>query len=105
VLYVSLDTAEKNAEFAASLSTDVPVLSDSDGAVARRYGVLGFAGLYSRRWTFYIDVDGVLRDIDKQVEPATAGADIVSKLTLLGFPKRASTSIPPDPATAPTLGN
>jgi len=44
--------------------------------------------LYSKRWTFYIDSAGILRAIDKQVKPATAGADIVSKLEELDFPRR-----------------
>lgn len=103
VLYASLDSAEKNAEFAAALSADLPVVSDPDGEVARRYGVLRFGGLYANRWTFYIDRDGVLRDIDKQVVPATAGADIVTRLEILGFPRRA-TSAPAnesDPETEP----
>lgn len=90
VLYASLDSAEKNAEFAASLSADLPVVSDPDGEVARRYGVVRFGGLYANRWTFYIDREGVLRDIDQQVVPATAGADIVTRLEVLGFPKRAT---------------
>jgi peroxiredoxin Q/BCP len=89
-LYVSLDTPEKNAEFAVSMGAELPVVSDPKGKAAKRFGVLGIGGLYSRRWTFYIDSAGVLRAIDKQVEPATAGADIVSKLEELGFPKRSA---------------
>lgn len=92
VLYVSLDTPEKNAEFAASMGADLPVVSDPKGEVAKRFGVLGIGGLYSRRWTFYIDSAGILRAIDKQVEPATAGADIVSRLRELHFPKRSPAS-------------
>jgi len=89
VLYVSLDTPEKNAEFAASMSAEFPVVSDQKGVVAKRFGVLGIGGLYSRRWTFYVDSTGILRAIDKQVAPATAGADIVRTLQELDFPKRA----------------
>ena len=48
-----------------------------------------FGGLYSNRWTFYIDATGTLREIDKDVSPATAGQDIVDRLERLGFPKRA----------------
>jgi len=94
VLYVSLDTPEKNAEFAASLNTDLPVVSDPDGRVAKSFGVLGMGGLYSRRWTFYIDAEGILREIDKSVSPATAGADMISKLESLGFAKRAQAVTP-----------
>lgn len=85
---MSLDTPEKNAEFAASMGAGLPVVSDPGGVVAKRFGVLGIGGLYSRRWTFYIDSAGILRAIDKQVKPATAGADIVSRLQSLNFPKR-----------------
>jgi peroxiredoxin Q/BCP len=92
ILYVSLDTPEKNAEFAASMGAAIPVVSDPKGLIAKRFGVVALGGLYSRRWTFYIDAAGVLREIDKQVEPATAGVDMLGKLRDLGFPKRLSTS-------------
>jgi len=85
---VSLDSPEKNAEFAASLDAAIPVVSDPDGATAKRYGVLGFGGLYSNRWTFYIDASGSLREIDKNVSPETAGQDILKRLSALGFAKR-----------------
>lgn len=88
VFYVSLDTAAKNAEFAASMKASLPVLSDPDGETARRYGVVRLGGLYSKRWTFYIDASGTLREIDKNVNPASAGQDIVDRLEALGFPKR-----------------
>ena len=70
------------------MGAGLPVVSDPKGEVAKRFGVLGIGGLYSRRWTFYIDSTGILRAVDKQVKPATAGADIVSKLKELGFPTR-----------------
>ncbi|MBB84997.1 MAG: hypothetical protein CL931_14410 [Deltaproteobacteria bacterium] len=94
VLYVSLDTAEKNAEFAEAMKTKTLVLSDPDGTTARRFGVVGFGGLYSKRWTFYIDGDGILRDIDKNVNPGTAGQDIVERLEALGFPRLSSSPAP-----------
>ncbi len=94
MLYVSLDTPEKNAEFARSMSAKWPVVSDPKGEVAKRFGVLGLGGFYSKRWTFYIDAEGILRAIDKEVDPATAGADIVRKLGELGFPRREATRAP-----------
>ena len=94
VLYVSLDTAEKNAEFAEAMKTKTLVLSDPDGETGRRFGVVGLGGLYARRWTFYIDADGILRKIDKKVNPATAGQDIVDTLEALGFPKLSSSVAP-----------
>jgi peroxiredoxin Q/BCP len=84
---VSLDKPEKNAEFAASLSGNFPVLSDPGKQAAEAYGVLGFAGLYAKRWTFYIDAEGVIRYIDKNVKTSKAGADIARRLAELDFPK------------------
>lgn len=84
---MSLDGAEKNAEFAAAMKADTLVLSDPDGSTARRYGVVRFGGLFPKRWTFYIDGDGILRKIDKAVSPQTAGQDIVDTLKALGFPR------------------
>lgn len=85
---MSLDEPAKNAEFAKALGAKHVLLSDDAGAVADRYGVLAFGGLYARRWTFYIDRDGKLVAIDKDVNTKTAGADIARKLGELGFPKR-----------------
>ena len=96
VLYVSLDSPEKNAEFAASMGASLPVVSDAKGEVAKRFGVIGLGGLYSKRWTFYADAEGILRAIDKDVRPATAGADIIRKLEQLGFPRRMSSAPPAD---------
>ncbi len=91
---MSLDTPEQNAAFAKEMDARTPVVSDPEGAAAKRYGVLGFGGLYSNRWTFYIDDAGVLRDVDRNVDPTTAGEDILTRLEALGFPKLASESPP-----------
>ena len=85
---VSLDSPEKNAEFAQGLEAKHVLLSDPSGETAKAYGVAGFGGLFAKRWTFYIDRDGMIRAIDQNVSTATAGQDIVRKLGELGFPKR-----------------
>jgi len=85
---VSLDTPEKNRDFARALEAKHVLLSDPSGATAKAYGVAGVAGLFAKRWTFYIDRDGTLREIDRNVSPATAGQDIARTLGALGFPKR-----------------
>ena len=61
-----MDDAETNRKFAESLEADYPILSDADKRVANAYGVLGATG-FSSRWTFYIDPDGRILDIDKKV--------------------------------------
>ena len=85
---VSLDSPQKNKEFANGLEAKHVLLSDPSGETAKAYGVAGFGGLFAKRWTFYIDRDGVIRAIDKNVSTATAGQDIVRTLGELGFPKR-----------------
>jgi peroxiredoxin Q/BCP len=85
---VSLDTPEKNAEFARSLEARHVVLSDPEGKVASAYGVAGLGGFFAKRWTYYIDRDGIVRHVDKNVQVETAGQDIARKLAELGFPRR-----------------
>jgi thioredoxin-dependent peroxiredoxin len=83
----SVDTPEKNADFAKSLSLDYPILSDPEKTTAKAYGVLAPAG-YSNRWTFYIDKDGVIKEIDKigrNVDLDKAGDDVVAKVKSLGI--------------------
>ncbi len=89
---MSLDTVEQNAAFAKALDARTPVVSDPGGETAKRYGVLAFGGLHARRWTFYIDERGILRAIDRDVDPSTAGQDIVTRLEALGFPRLSSPS-------------
>jgi peroxiredoxin len=49
--------------------------------------VTALGGLYARRWTFYIDEAGRIRQIDKSVNVSSAGQDIARNLETLGFPK------------------
>jgi peroxiredoxin Q/BCP len=87
VFMVSLDTPEKNAEFARSVDAKHVLLSDPDGHVAKAFGVAGLGG-YAKRWTFYVDKDGIVRAIDTEISTHTAGQDIARKLAELGFPKK-----------------
>jgi thioredoxin-dependent peroxiredoxin len=75
----SVDTPETNAQFAASLGAEYPILSDPEKTVARAYGVLGASG-FASRWTFYIGSDGRILDVDKKVSAASHGRDIVAKV-------------------------
>jgi peroxiredoxin Q/BCP len=86
VFMVSFDPPEKNAEFAKSLKANLVLLSDPKGDAASQFGVSALGGMYAKRWTFYVDKDGVTRFVDKAVKTATAGKDIAAKLDELGFP-------------------
>ncbi len=75
----SVDDAATNKKFSESLTLNYPILSDPDKSVAKSYGVLKANGM-ADRWTFYIDKDGVIREIDKKVNTAQAAPDVVAKL-------------------------
>lgn len=81
----SIDTVEDNRAFAEKNEASFPILSDPDKDMSRAYGVLSDRG-YANRWTFYIDGEGIIREIDKSVNPMKAGANMVDKLKALGFP-------------------
>jgi peroxiredoxin Q/BCP len=86
----SNDPAQKNKEFAESLSADYPILSDPDSSVAKAYGVLNDKGTAAQRWTFYIGADGKVLYIDKSVKTDSHGADVAAKLGQLGVAKKKS---------------
>ncbi len=76
---VSLDPPERNREFAESIGAKFPLLT-ADKDTARAYGVLASGGGYTLRQTFFIDSDGVIRSIDRQVKASSHGADLVRTL-------------------------
>lgn len=88
VFMLSLDDPDKNRDFAASLGAELVLLSDDGGVVANAFGVTSLGGLYAKRWTFYIDREGTIRHIDRDVQVGTAGQDIAKRLGTLGFPKK-----------------
>jgi peroxiredoxin Q/BCP len=88
---------DQNTKFAESLRAQHVVLSDPTGEAARAYGVVGYGGRFAKRWTFYIDKDGIVRDIDKQVSTGSAGQDIAKRLEALGIPKRGTKAAPDAP--------
>lgn len=90
---ISVDTLEDNTAFAKKEDADFPILADPTKDTARKYGVLVDLSKYmlgevANRWTFYIGPDGRIRDIDRKVNPATSGADVVAHLKALNAPPR-----------------
>ena len=82
---ISIDKPEDNARFAVEHGgSTFPILSDPTKEVAKSYGVLHPRG-FANRWTFYIDKEGVIQKVDKQVKPVSAGADTVTAIGELGW--------------------
>jgi thioredoxin-dependent peroxiredoxin len=84
----SVDDPEANKKFAESLGVKYAILSDPEKKTAAAYGVLNPSGQYAQRWTFIIDDQGIIRDIDTKVNTRTHGPDLAKKLAVLGAPKR-----------------
>ena len=82
----STDNLEDNRGFAAQNKANFPLLSDASKTVADAYGVLRDNGL-ARRWTFYIDPDGIIQRVDRTVDPANARVTLVKNLRSLGAPE------------------
>ncbi len=87
----SVDSVAKNTDFAAEYELDFPVLADPDKTMTADYGVLGASG-YANRWTYYIDEQGVVVQIDKSTNPSSAGRDLARSMAELGFPQRQQTA-------------
>lgn len=83
VLAISTDSVVAQAEFAQAHQLDYPLLSDPDGSVAAKYGVLVPEKGYARRVTFLIDDHGILRFADDRVDVDRHGTDLVRKLAEL----------------------
>ena len=66
----STDTLEENTAFADKNGASFPILADVDKSVSKNYGVLETKG-YASRFTFYIDPEGMIERIDRDVKPST----------------------------------
>jgi len=85
---VSVDTPDNLRRFAEQLGIDYPLLSDPTRQVAKAYGVVSSDTSFASRWTFYIDVDGRILYVDRQVSPGNAGKTVAERLAQLGVPRR-----------------
>jgi peroxiredoxin Q/BCP len=85
---ISVDEPDVNKEFAESLNADFPLLSDPAKGVATAYGVINDERPVPFRWTFIIGPDGKIMKIDKEVQAARAGLDLVAHLGELNVAKK-----------------
>ncbi|MFJ5986947.1 peroxiredoxin [Lentzea sp. NPDC092896] len=73
---ISPDSVRRQREFAATNGFGYPLLSDVDGAVARRFGVWRrFSPLHAKRHTFVIDTDHRILEVIKSELKFTVHAD------------------------------
>jgi thioredoxin-dependent peroxiredoxin len=84
----SVDPVELNKQFSEKNMYNFPLLSDPEKGYAKTLGVLNPANGFARRWTYIIDDQGVIRDIDTMVKPGSHGKDLAAKMEALGIPKK-----------------
>jgi peroxiredoxin Q/BCP len=82
-----IEGEQGNKAFAESLHADFPLLSDTSKETAKKYGVLMPQG-FATRWTFYIDKQGRIAEIDKDVAKRleTSADDMAAKLAAMKVP-------------------
>ncbi len=82
ILGVSIDDRDSHATFSKKYSLPFPLLADTDGTVAKRYGALwGVWPLkFARRHTFLIDPQGRIARIYREVDPKTHSREVIADL-------------------------
>lgn len=85
VLGISVDSQESHAAFAKKYGLPFPLLADTGGAVASKYGsYFSFGPLkFARRHTFIIDPHGNIAKIYRKVTPETHSAQVIGDIVAL----------------------
>jgi peroxiredoxin Q/BCP len=63
IVGVSVDSDESHQKFAECNGLSFALLSDRDRSIAKSYDVLRFFGAFTKRVTFVIDPDGIVRGV------------------------------------------
>jgi peroxiredoxin Q/BCP len=71
VIGVSFDSDESHVKFTKANKLPYSLISDTQGALGKKYGVPKFMGTMSDRVTFLIDKKGVIRYVYQSVKDAT----------------------------------
>lgn len=77
---VSVDPLEANKGFAEEQKADFPLLSDPTKQTAEAYGVLRPDRGVADRHTFYINDEGIIVAIDRDVNPESSAEDMAQML-------------------------
>lgn len=83
VFGISMDTVEDQAAFHAEHRLGFALLSDPDGRVVKAYGAKMPVLTMARRWTFIIDPDLKIRQVERDVDPALDAKRVASEIARL----------------------
>lgn len=78
IVGVSADDVASHEEFCESEALEFPLLSDTDGAVSKAYG--SWIKPMSRRHTYLIDPEGILRERFLGVRPPIHSQEVLARL-------------------------
>lgn len=78
IIGVSADSVDSHAEFCDSENLRFPLLTDTTGEVSKAYG--SWLGQVSKRNSFLIDPDGILRETFVEVNPAIHSTEVLTRL-------------------------
>jgi len=82
VVGVSRDRPQAQRAFAEKQELSYTLLCDTDGEIARAYGVKGLLG-YANRVTFLIDTGGRISKVYSEVSPRTHAVEVLEDLRRL----------------------
>ena len=77
---ISADTVEQQAAFHKNHSLNFTLLADADSKVIELYGSKMPVMKMSKRWTFILDPELKIRDIEKDVDPAKDAERVAKKI-------------------------
>jgi peroxiredoxin Q/BCP len=80
---ISTDEVPALAEFHKKHRLNFTLLSDADARVTEAYGVKMPVVKMAKRWTFIVDPDLVIRDINDQVDPALDAQTVAERIRQL----------------------
>ncbi len=78
IIGISADDIDSHAEFCEAEGLRFPLLADTTGTVSKAYG--SWIAPYSRRHTFIVDPEGILRKVFLGVLPAIHSQEVLAKL-------------------------
>jgi peroxiredoxin Q/BCP len=83
---ISTDTVKSQAAFAEEQHLSFTLLADPDGTVVSAYRAKMPLLTMARRWTFIIDPDLTIRQIERDVDPALDAQRVATEITRLKSP-------------------
>ncbi len=83
VFGVSINSVKEQADFAKNHNLNFVLLADERGKVTELYGTKMPLVNFSKRWTFIIDPNLIIRDIDKDVDPIKDADRVAEKIVEL----------------------